>query len=229
MTAYLIWSNEHRRWWRAGESGYTSFIEEAGRYDKATAEYIVQKATVGGRLAEPRTDPVTGRPYSWLSEHMVPAPETTIRPPVVTLCGSTRFHGDFGRINYEMTMCGWIVLSVGFYWNAPEQHGEDVGLPTTAAERERVKQTLDDLHMRKIDMSEMIVVINRDGYIGESTAREVQYAKAHGKQIRYAFPERKATVRYHQFSNDGAGCCSVCEGTLDECLASQADPAETSC
>lgn len=29
---WLIWSNEHRGWWRPKSAGYTGIIKEAGRY-----------------------------------------------------------------------------------------------------------------------------------------------------------------------------------------------------
>ena len=41
---YLIWSNEHRRWWRADSCGYTALISNAGRYAKAEAAEIVANA-----------------------------------------------------------------------------------------------------------------------------------------------------------------------------------------
>lgn len=44
---------------------------------------------------------------------------------------------------------------------------------------------LDDIHKRKIDMADEIFVINVDGYIGESTKSEIEYAKAHNKTINY--------------------------------------------
>ena len=42
---------------------------------------------------------------------------------------------------------------------------------------------LDDIHKRKIDMADAIYVINKDGYIGDSTRSEIKYAIAHGKQV----------------------------------------------
>lgn len=72
---YLIWSNEHRSWWRADHSGYTQLIEEAGRYPRADAEAIVANATVDGALTVRRTNPVTGMEYASLSEYMILAPE----------------------------------------------------------------------------------------------------------------------------------------------------------
>jgi hypothetical protein len=41
---YLIWSNEHRAWWRPSHAGYTCLIEGAGRYSRAEAERICQNA-----------------------------------------------------------------------------------------------------------------------------------------------------------------------------------------
>ena len=39
--------------------------------------------------------------------------------------------------------------------------------------------------LNKIDMADSIYVINVGGYIGESTKSEIEYAKAHGKEVRY--------------------------------------------
>jgi hypothetical protein len=37
---YLIWSNEHRLWWRPDERGYCSLVKDAGRYSRADAIWI---------------------------------------------------------------------------------------------------------------------------------------------------------------------------------------------
>ena len=42
---------------------------------------------------------------------------------------------------------------------------------------------LDDMHKRKIDMSEGILVIDVDGYIGDSTKGEIKYAKNSNKEV----------------------------------------------
>lgn len=54
----------------------------------------------------------------------------------------------------------------------------------------KTKEMLDDMHKRKIDMADEIFVINVGGYIGESTRSEIEYAKAHGKKIRYTPVDR---------------------------------------
>jgi len=102
------------------------------------------------------------------------------KPIVVCLCGSTRFYEAFQKANYDETMKGRIVLSVGFYPHAAEQvHGEQLGCT------EEQKEMLDELHKRKIDMADEILVLNVNGYIGESTQSEIEYAEKRGKKIRY--------------------------------------------
>lgn len=43
---WLVWSEEHGMWWRAGHCGYTRSIREAGRYAKAEADEIVRRANI---------------------------------------------------------------------------------------------------------------------------------------------------------------------------------------
>ena len=45
--------------------------------------------------------------------------------------------------------------------------------------------------VRKIDLADEVFVINKDGYIGESTKREIEYAKAKGKPIFYSEEQAK--------------------------------------
>ncbi len=96
---------------------------------------------------------------------------------VVCLCGSTRFYKTFQEANYRETMDGKIVLSVGFALE--DDHGEQAG----CTPEQKVK--LDKLHLRKIEMADEVLVLNVDGYIGESTTREIKYALRHRKQLRW--------------------------------------------
>jgi hypothetical protein len=105
------------------------------------------------------------------------------QPTIVCLCGSTRFYKEFQQANYLETMDGKIVLSVGFYPHSSEQaHGETIGITPVQ------KQALDALHLRKIDLADEVFILNVGGYIGESTARELAYARKHGKAIRFLEP-----------------------------------------
>ena len=44
---------------------------------------------------------------------------------------------------------------------------------------------LDDMHKQKIDMADAIFVVNKNGYVGESTRSEIAFAEALGKPVRY--------------------------------------------
>lgn len=104
---------------------------------------------------------------------------------IVTLCGSTRFYEAFQRANYEETMAGRIVLSVDFFMHRPDVvHGEAFGCTPEQ------KRDLDLLHFDKIAMSDEILVLNVNGYIGESTRREIGCAFIKGKKIRFLNEEK---------------------------------------
>ncbi len=94
---------------------------------------------------------------------------------VITLCGSTKFKDDFIREQKRLTLEGNIVISVGLFGHS----GDDEVFT------EGVKEMLDDMHKRKIDMADEIFVINRNGYVGSSTKSEIEYAHNHGKVVRY--------------------------------------------
>ena len=103
------------------------------------------------------------------------------RPRVVCLCGSTRFWREFQAAGLRETMAGRIVLSIGAASGTDDKHFGN--LPRE--EYDRVKTMLDELHKRKIDLSDEVLILNVGGYIGESTRSELEYAKAHGKDVRY--------------------------------------------
>lgn len=94
---------------------------------------------------------------------------------VVTLCGSTRFKDEFLEAQKRLTLEGNIVISVGLFGHSGDNE----------VWRDGMKEFLDDMHRRKIDMADAIYVINKGGYIGESTRGEIEYAKRNGKEILY--------------------------------------------
>jgi hypothetical protein len=54
------------------------------------------------------------------------------------------------------------------------------------------KIALDELHKRKIDLADEVLVLNVGGYIGDSTRSEIEYAKKEGKIVRYLEVEESA-------------------------------------
>ena len=101
---------------------------------------------------------------------------------VLMLCGSTRFKDEFLKVRKDLTLQGNIVISVGLFGHSGDSEvweNMDEGTLT------KTKEMLDDMHKRKIDMADEIFVINVDGYIGESTKSEIEYAKSLGKKVNY--------------------------------------------
>jgi len=94
---------------------------------------------------------------------------------VITLCGSTRFKDAFLEAQKKLTLEGNIVISVGLFGHSGDEEVWASGM----------KEMLDDMHKRKIDMADEVFVINKGGYIGSSTQSEIEYAKAAGKAVRY--------------------------------------------
>ena len=106
---------------------------------------------------------------------------------VITLCGSTRFKDAFMEAQKRLTLEKNIVISVGLFGHSGDNEvweNMDEGTLT------RTKQMLDDMHKRKIDMSDEIYVINVGGYIGSSTRSEIAYARSIGVTVRYLEEER---------------------------------------
>ena len=76
---------------------------------------------------------------------------------VVTLCGSTRFKDEFMKAQKELTLKGYIVISVGLFGHSGDSEvweNMDEGTLT------KTKEMLDDMHKRKIDMADEIFVVN---------------------------------------------------------------------
>lgn len=100
------------------------------------------------------------------------------KPEIVCLCGSTRFYQTFDEQNFRLTLEGKIVLTVGCNTKS------DKSLSLTKEDKIR----LDELHKRKIDLADRVLVLNVGGYIGESTRSEIAYAIANGKPVDYLEP-----------------------------------------
>jgi len=97
------------------------------------------------------------------------------RPKVVCLCGSGRFREAFEHAEFNETLAGHIVLTIGC-------NTKDVA---RTPELSRHKPMLDELHLRKIDMADEVLILNVGGYIGESTRNELNYARSLQKTVRF--------------------------------------------
>jgi hypothetical protein len=95
------------------------------------------------------------------------------------LIGSTRFEQDFAEANLRETLAGNIALTIAW-----DSLGEaDMQLTPD------IKSRLDELQLRRIEMADEVLILNRDGYVGESTLNEIQHARSLGKVLRWLEPE----------------------------------------
>jgi hypothetical protein len=89
---------------------------------------------------------------------------------VVTICGSMKFFPRMLEVAERKTANDEMVLMPFVVKNAFNIHMTDV---------------LDQLHLAKIATSDEVYVVNTDGYIGESTRREIDYALNIGIPVYY--------------------------------------------
>lgn len=101
------------------------------------------------------------------------------RPVIVCLCGSSRFKDAYERSEREEELAGRIVLSLGFFGHL------DDGFPMDDEQPGSLKHQIDELHLRKIDLADEVLIINVGGYLGSSTKRELKYAIDQGKTVRF--------------------------------------------
>ena len=102
-------------------------------------------------------------------------------PKIVVLCGSSKFVDIMAVAEWfierdELAITMGLNLLPQWYPDVPADH---------LAEHEGCAEVMDELHLRKIDLADEIFVVDWDGYIGKSTANEIEYAKKTGKRIRY--------------------------------------------
>ncbi len=106
-------------------------------------------------------------------------------PKVVCICGSSRFADLHAIKRWEFEQGGeYICLMINYlsYDYAIEQ-GFDK--PDHIGEQANLRETLDELHFRKIDLCDKVFVVNKNGYIGDSTKKEIEYAEKLGKPVEY--------------------------------------------
>lgn len=101
------------------------------------------------------------------------------RPRIVCLCGSSRFVDVMAVAAWEIEKRGAICFSLHLLpdWYNPAPHHQ--------AEVEGVAEAMDELHLRKIDLADEVLVVDVEGYTGDSTRREISYAREHDTPVRW--------------------------------------------
>ena len=92
---------------------------------------------------------------------------------VITICGSMRYSKEMMKIAEELELKeGYAVIQCVYNIDGQRYEGVNASI-------------LDKIHRKKIDISDAIYVVNIDGYIGNSTKNEIEYAKNNGKEVIY--------------------------------------------
>ena len=94
---------------------------------------------------------------------------------IITVCGSLKYQDEMMRIAEEKSLEGLCVLTPVF------PVIKDVKI--TEAQLASLKEA----HRKRIELSDSVLIINPNNYIGESTKSEIEYAKKLGKELLYLY------------------------------------------
>ncbi len=94
---------------------------------------------------------------------------------IITVCGSLRFYKEMMEITEKMELQGNCML-VPIY--NPTRPNKDDFTKEEAL-------MLDKMHKERIKLSNAILVVNVNDYIGSSTKSEIEFAKSLNKEILY--------------------------------------------
>ena len=92
---------------------------------------------------------------------------------IITLCGSLRFQKEMMKVAEEMALKGNCILTPVY------------SVLENLKRTEEQIQKLKEAHLKRIELSDAILVVNVDNYIGSSTQKEIEYAKSLNKEILY--------------------------------------------
>ena len=93
---------------------------------------------------------------------------------IITICGSLKFQNEMMKISEVLELKGNCILTPIY--------------PTRNNKNDYTKSEIlmfNKMHKEKIKISDSILVMNVDNYIGTSTKSEIEFAKALGKEILY--------------------------------------------
>lgn len=92
---------------------------------------------------------------------------------IITLCGSIKFQKEMMIAAEKLALKGICILTPTY----PVIENLEI--------TEKQTSMLKEAHFKRIELSDAIFVVNVNGYIGNSTKLEIEYAKKLGKEILY--------------------------------------------
>ena len=106
---------------------------------------------------------------------------------VVTICGSMRFAEEMKKVAWNLELNNrWAVIQCVYGGLESEHSSEDW-------------EALEVCHLKKIDISDAIYVVNVNGYIGNHTRQEIEYATKLGKEVIYHVQEHQMKLNTNPF------------------------------
>ena len=94
---------------------------------------------------------------------------------IITICGSMKFIKEMIEISEKVELQGNVVLMPIYNPSRPNKD--------SFTNKEIL--ILDKMHRERIKLSDAILVVNVEGYIGSSTKSEIEFAKSLNKEILY--------------------------------------------
>ena len=92
---------------------------------------------------------------------------------IITVCGSLRFQKEIMEITEQMDLQGNCMLSIVYPTKDKDDYSEEEIM------------MLNKMHKERIRISDAILVVDVNHYIGESTRSEIEFAKSLNKEILY--------------------------------------------
>ena len=92
---------------------------------------------------------------------------------IMTICGSLKFQKEMMEMAEKMALDGNCVLTLTY----PVSNNLNI--------TDNQLKFLKEAHFKRIELSDIILVMNVNNYVGESTSLEIEYATKLGKEIIY--------------------------------------------
>ena len=98
---------------------------------------------------------------------------------IITICGSMKFQEQMMAVTEKLELEEqYIVIQCAYFDKSRILTPQEI-------------HVLNELHFRKIEISDAIYVVNTGGYIGESTQKEIEYAHSLNKEVLFYEPISK--------------------------------------
>jgi hypothetical protein len=106
------------------------------------------------------------------------------KPELVCICGSSKFCDLIAVVKWMIEKQN--IMATGLHL-LPSWYTERMSWKENhhGAENENVAKEMDDIHLRKINKSDCVVVVNPGNYIGDRTKFEIEYSISKNKPILY--------------------------------------------